>query len=62
LNDAGNKIAQQYYGSHGLYLQDYADYFGDLMYGAPESAHRFEEFSAILDARVRSGVVVEPKT
>ncbi|WP_232007107.1 hypothetical protein [Pseudomonas cerasi] len=59
MNDAGNEIAQQYYGSHGLYLQDYADHFGDLMYVAPEPAHSFEEFSAILDARVNSGVLVK---
>ena len=59
LNDAGNEIAGQYYGSHGLYLQDYADHFGNLMYVAPESAHDFEEFSTILDARVNSGVLIK---
>ena len=59
LNDAGNEIAQQYYGSNGLYLQDYADHFGNLMYVVPESAHDFKAFSAILDARVKSGVLIK---
>ncbi len=59
LSDEGNLIAQQYYGDDGLYLQDYSDHFGDLMYVAPESEHDFAKFCSILDARVESGVLVK---
>jgi len=59
LSDEGNLIAQQYYGDDGLYLQDYSDHFGDLMYVAPEAEHDFAKFCAILDARVESGVLVK---
>lgn len=57
LNDAGNHFAQQYYGDDGLYLQDYAEHFGELMYVTPESRHDFDRFSELLDARVSKGVL-----
>ncbi|CAM3747349.1 hypothetical protein CCOS865_01277 [Pseudomonas reidholzensis] len=58
LSDEGNVFAQQYYGKDGLYLQDYADHFQSLMYVAPESAHDFDTFCAMLDARFESGILV----
>lgn len=59
LTDEGNVIAKQYYGDNGLYLQDYAEHFGYLMYVAPESDHDFAEVCAVLDARVESGVLTK---
>jgi hypothetical protein len=57
LNAQGNQFAQSYYGEDGLYLQDYADHFGDLMYEAPDDAHDFNLFSSILNGRLKSGVL-----
>lgn len=62
LTDEGNFFTQQYYGNDGLYLEDYSEHFGDLMYVAPESAHDFEKFSSILDARAATGVLVVAKS
>ncbi len=59
LGAEGNAFAELYYGDDGLYLEDYADHFGDLMYVAPESAHDFNAFSAVLDARIESGVLTK---
>jgi hypothetical protein len=59
LNDEGNAFAARYYGSDGLYLDDYAEVFGDLMYVAPEEAHDYSKFSALLDRRYRSGVLTQ---
>ncbi|MBW5415770.1 hypothetical protein EGJ52_17090 [Pseudomonas luteola] len=61
LNDEGSSFANKYYGDEGLYLEDYAKTFGELMYVAPESAHDFQEFSAMLDARYESGVLTKAK-
>jgi hypothetical protein len=57
LNDEGNAFAARYYGSDGLYLDDYAEVFADLMYVAPEEAHDYATFAALLDRRYRSGVL-----
>jgi hypothetical protein len=57
LNEEGNAFAGQYYGKDGLYLDDYAEVFGDLMYVAPDSAHEYERFAAMLQARLASGVL-----
>ncbi len=57
LNEEGNAFAKQYYGEEGLYLQDYAENFGELMYVAPEEAHDFEAFSSLLEERYRTGVL-----
>lgn len=62
LTDEGNLFTQQYYENDGLYLEDYSEHFGDLMYIAPESAHDFEKFASILDARAASGVLVVAKS
>ena len=59
LTDTGNAFAAQYYGEDGLYLDDYAEHFGAQMYIAPESAHDFTKFSAVLDARLKSGVLTK---
>jgi hypothetical protein len=59
LTDAGNMFAAQYYGDDGLYGEDYAEHFGAQMYIAPESAHDFTKFSAMLDARLKSGVLTK---
>ena len=61
LSEDGNAFAEQYYGNDGLYLDDYARGFGKLMYSAPDSAHDFAKFSAMLDGRLRSGVLTKPK-
>lgn len=61
LNDEGNSFASKYYGDNGLYLEDYAEHFGDQMYVAPEAAHDFAKFSAMLDSRLASGVLEKVK-
>ena len=65
LNEAGNAFAKRYYGDDGLYLEDYATSFGDLMYVGGEEAHDFEKFSAVLESRFKSGLLtkkqVKPK-
>jgi len=53
----GNIFAQQYYGDTGLYLEDYAENFGELMYLAPEKDHDYKLFSSMLDARFNSGIL-----
>ena len=57
LNDEGNAFAAVYLGDDGCYLSDYVEYFGDLMYEAPESDHDFNQFAAIMEARFRSGIL-----
>ena len=57
LNDEGNAFAAQYFGDDGCYLSDYAGQFGDLMYEAPESAHNFDQFAAMVEARFKSGIL-----
>jgi hypothetical protein len=57
LSDEGNIFAGQYYGRDGLYLRDYAKHFRNLMYVAPEGAHDFAKFSAIVESRRRSGIL-----
>ena len=59
LTDAGNAFAAHYYGEDGLYLDDYAENFRDQMYVAPESAHDFTKFSAMVDARHKSGILTK---
>lgn len=59
LSEAGNAFAKRYYGEDGLYLGDYAAAFSEQMYIAPESAHDFAKFSAILDARLASGILTK---
>lgn len=59
LNDEGNRFAGQYYGDDGLYLDDYTEHFGELMYVAPESAHDFSRYSSVLENRFRSGVLTK---
>ncbi|WP_449117367.1 DUF7832 domain-containing protein [Pseudomonas viridiflava] len=59
LTEAGNLFTQQYYGDDGFYLHDYTEHFGDFMFVAPESAHDFDKFSSILEARFTSGVLVK---
>lgn len=59
LSVAGRAFADRYYGEEGLYLDDYAQHFGDLMYVVPEHKHDFAKFSAILEARLQSGVLTK---
>jgi hypothetical protein len=54
LIEPGNAFISQYYGKDGPYLGDYAKNFGELMYVAPESAHDFKAFSAMVEARYKS--------
>jgi hypothetical protein len=62
LDETGNAFAEQYYGDDGLYLDDYAEHFGDLLYVAPESAHDFSKFSAMLERRLESGILTKKVT
>lgn len=55
LSEAGNAFAKQYYGDDGLYLYDYAESFGDLMFVKPESEHDFAKFSSMMQARLEDG-------
>lgn len=57
LNSEGNEITAQYYGEDGLYLDDYAEHFSDLMYVVPESGHDYHKFASVLDSRLASGVL-----
>lgn len=57
LNEAGNAFARLYYGPNGLYLDDYSNALDELLYCLPESAHDFQSFSAMLDARLISNVL-----
>lgn len=59
FNAAGNEFAQRYYGPEGLYLNDYANEFADLMYVAGEEMHDYERFSALIERRIKSGVLTE---
>ncbi len=62
LNEEGNAFALQYYGDNGLYLDDYAEAFGDLMYVASEGAHDFLKFSSMLEARFNGGLLTKKKS
>ncbi|GGI21471.1 DUF7832 domain-containing protein [Oxalicibacterium faecigallinarum] len=59
LNDEGKAFANQYYGEDGLYLEDYSINFGHLMYVAPEDAHDFDQFSAMMEQRLKSGILTK---
>ena len=59
FNEIGNSFSAKYYGDDGLYLEDYSQAFGEQMYLAPEAAHDFGRFSAILDARLHSGTLIK---
>jgi len=59
LDETGNAFAEKYYGDDGLFFDDYAEHFGDLLYLAPESAHDFSKFSAMLERRLESGILTE---
>ncbi|MDH5232153.1 MAG: hypothetical protein OEZ58_07110 [Gammaproteobacteria bacterium] len=57
FNAEGNQFAEAYYGEDGLYLDDYANNFGNLMYEAPENEHDFEVYSKVLESRFKSGIL-----
>jgi hypothetical protein len=59
LNEAGNEFAQQYYGEDGLYLDDYTRHFGNLLYSASLEEHDATKFSAVLDQRLRTGILTK---
>jgi hypothetical protein len=59
LNEDGNSFAEKYYGDDGLYLDDYAERFGELMYVASEQAHDFSKLSLMLEERLRIGVLTK---
>ena len=59
LDETGNAFAERYYGEDGLYLDDYAEHFGDLLYVAPESEHDFATFSSMLERRLESGILTK---
>ena len=54
LNALGNAFIAVYYGKDGAYLNDYATTFGEQMYVAPEGAHDFALFSAMVEKRYKS--------
>lgn len=57
LNETGKAFADQYYGRDGMYVYDYLQNFGDLMYKAPESEHNFNRQGVFMEARLRSGIL-----
>lgn len=59
LSVEGNAFAEKYYGEDGLYLDDYVEHFGNLMYVAPEAAHDFRKFSAMIDDRLKNQVLTK---
>jgi len=44
LSDDGNGFTSQCYGEKGLYLEDYAKHFGELMYLAPNQRTTLRSF------------------
>jgi len=62
FNSAGNAFAEKYYGDDGLYLHDYSKQFKDLMYIAPESAHDFNKYAAMMDSRLQSRILTKSQT
>lgn len=60
LNEEGNAFASEYYGDDGLYLDDYANAFENLMYEKPEEEHDFKKFSLMINKRFESGVLTSP--
>jgi len=61
FNEEGNCFVAQYYGDQGLYLSDFKKHFIKVMYLVPESAYDFGAFSAILDERMKSGILTRSK-
>ena len=61
ISEFGQKFVEQYYGDEGLYLKDYSEHFGELMYIAPESAHDFKKFSAMIEQRLEGGPLTEKR-
>jgi hypothetical protein len=59
LSEEGNTFAAQYYGDDGLYLDDYSEHFGELMYVAPESAHDYHQFATMLQSRLSSSILTK---
>ena len=59
LSEVGNGFATQYYGDDGLFLDDYAEAFGNSMYLVPESAHEYGKFAAMLHARWMGGILTK---
>ncbi len=57
LNEEGNSFALRYYGDDGLYLGDYAENFGHLMYVAYEADHDYAAFDAMLNERHMTDVL-----
>lgn len=54
FNEQGNALLQEYCGKEGsLYLPDYAETFGDLMYVKGENEHDFIKFSAVVEKRLQ---------
>ena len=62
LNEEGNAFAAKYYGEDGLYLGDYEEAFAELLYVAPEEAHDYAKFAAMIDARHKSGILTKSQT
>ncbi len=59
LNEEGNRFAEKYYGEDGLYFDDFAELFAELMYEAPEEAYNYSKLEAVLDYRLRSGILTQ---
>jgi len=57
LSDEGNEFAEQYYGPDGLYMADYGNKFGTLIYVVPEEGHDYRAYSRMLDKRLASGIL-----
>lgn len=54
FNEQGNRFLHEYYGKEGaLYLPDYAEEFGDLMYVKSENEHDFTKFSSMVEQRFK---------
>ena len=58
LNEEDNVFAAQYYGDEGLYLNDFAENFGNQMYVSSESEFNYPKFSKMLDNRYKSEQLV----
>jgi hypothetical protein len=59
LSEAGNAFAQRYYGKDGLYLDDYAKDFLEHMYVTSEDALDYPVFSAMIERRLKSGILTK---
>jgi len=56
FNEEGNKIASEYFGDDGLYLDDYCQIIEHELYEGTENDHDFNKLKERMDSRLTSGI------